>query len=146
MYFIFVRTIANYIGWRMVVASMNHLNEKAREMFRKVTTPIGSRKQTCLNTMGFNNYRHGLIHGAIGSMYARKYFDSKEKTPVTQIFEYLRKSFHEMIDGTNWMGDGAKVMAKNKLESMKQNIAYPHEMLNRSVIDEYYKGIPILLY
>ena len=124
----------------MVVASMNHLNEKAREMFRKVTTPIGSIKQTCLNTMGFNNYRHGLIHGAIGSMYARKYFDSKEKTPVTQIFQYLRESFNEMLDVTEWMGDEAKQMAKTKLKLMKENIAYPNEMLNRTIIDSYYKG------
>ena len=119
---------------------MNHLNEKAREMFRKITTPIGSIKQTCLNTMGFNNYRHGLIHGAIGSMYARKYFDSKEKTPVTQIFQYLRASFNEMLDVTEWMGDEAKKMAKTKLKLMKENIAYPNEMLNRTIIDSYYKG------
>ena len=122
---------------------MNHLNEKAREMFRKVTTPIGSIKQTCLNTMGFNNYRHGLIHGAIGSMYARKYFDSKEKTPVTQIFQYLRESFDEMLDVTEWMGDEAKQMAKTKLKSMKENIAYPNEMLNHTIIDSYYKGVII---
>ena len=125
----------------MVVASMNHLNEKAREMFCKITTPIGSIKQTCLNTMGFNNYRHGLIHGAIGSMYARKYFDTKEKAPINDIFQYLRQSFHKMLDKTEWMGDEAKNMAKIKLASMKENVAYPNELLNRTIMDEYYKGI-----
>ena len=124
----------------MVAASLNHLNEKAREMFSKVTTPIGTMKQVCLNTMGFNNYKHGLLHGAVGSMYARKYFDSKQKTPITQIFQYLRKSFHKMLEGTAWMGEEAKQMAKRKLKSMKQNIAYPNEMLNHTVMDEYYEG------
>ena len=124
----------------MVAASLNHLNEKAREMFSEVSTPIGTMKQVCLNTMGFNNYKHGLLHGAVGSMYARKYFDTKEKIPITQIFQYLRKSFHEMLEGTTWMGDEAKQMAKTKLKSMKQNIAYPNEMLNQTIMDEYYQG------
>ena len=109
-------------------------------MFSKVTTPIGAMKQVCLNTMGFNNYKHGLLHGAVGSMYARKYFDSKQKTPITQIFQYLRKSFHKMLEGTAWMGGEAKQMAKRKLKSMKQNIAYPNEMLNQTIMDKYHQG------
>ena len=138
------RTIANYIGWRLVAASMNHLNQKARDMFAKVTVPIGTLKQVCLNNMGFNNYKHGLLHGAVGSMYARKYFDTHEKLPVTQIFEYLRRSFHQMLEVTEWMGDEAKEMARKKLKSMKQNIAYPDEMLNQTIMDQYYEGNMLL--
>ena len=120
---------------------MNHLNGKAREMFGKVTVPIGTLKQVCLNTMGFNNYKHGLLHGAVGSMYARKYFDNEEKSPITQIFRYLRRAFHKMLEDTEWLGEDAKKMAKKKLKEMKQNIAYPDELLNKTIIDEYYQGM-----
>ena len=120
---------------------MNHLNAKAREMFGKVTVPIGTLKQVCLNTMGFNNYKHGLLHGAVGSMYARQYFDKEEKSPITQIFRYLRRAFHEMLEDTEWLGEDARKMAKKKLKEMKQNIAYPDELLNKTIMDEYYQGM-----
>lgn len=119
---------------------MNHLNEKAREMFAKVTVPIGTVKQQCLNNMGFNNYKHGLLHGPVGSMYARRYFTAKKKSPITEIFQYLRRSFTKILAATEWMGEKAKEMAKNKLNAMKQNIAYPNEMLNRTIIDQFYQG------
>ena len=123
-----------------MAASMNHLNEEARESFAKVTVPIGTVKQQCLNSMGFNNHKYGLLHGAVGSMYARKYFDAQKKTPINAIFTYLRTSFNRILAATEWMGKEAKEMAKKKLKAMKQYIAYPNEMLNRTIIDGFYEG------
>ena len=129
----------------MVAASLNHLNEEARELFAKVTIPMGTVKQQCLNNMGFNNYKHGLLHGAVGSMYARKYFDARKRPPINEIFKYLRTSFNKILTATEWMGKEAKEMAKKKLKAMKQCIGYPDEMLNRTIIDGFYEGITIIL-
>lgn len=56
-------------------------------------------------------------------------------------FNYVKEEFVKIIELTDWMGESTKNMAKKKVQSMGAYIAYPEQMLNRNIIDEFYQEV-----
>ena len=132
--------LANYMGWRFVVSVINHLNKGIRRKLDIMEIDNGPHWKTCLSNLGFNNPTNGWMHGAIGSMYARRYFGTKQKHPIKTMVRYLKESFRNIIKETTWMSVDTITTALKKLDAMKEHIAYPEELLNHTIVDEYYKG------
>ena len=128
------------MGWRFVVGNIEHLNVAIEKKFDIIQLPIVPRWQRCLFNLGFNNYKGGWVHGAIGSMYARKYFGTQQKIPIKIMIEYLKDSFRKIIEKTTWMAEETKQIALKKLDAMKDYIAYPDELLNHTIVDNFHKG------
>merc|ERR1719245_1103653 len=57
---------------------------------------------------------------------------------------YIRAAFHSMLEKVEWMDDKTRERAKEKLNKMDQFIAYPDELLNQMIIDEYYAPLESL--
>ena len=129
------------MGWRFVVSIINHLNEEIRKTQDIIEIPKFPTWKTCLYHLGFNNQKDGWVHGAIGSMYARKYFGEDQKTPIKTMVRYLKDSFRNIIKETKWMSADTMKIALKKLDAMKEHIAYHDELLNNTIIDTFYKGI-----
>ena len=53
---------------------------------------------------------------------------------------YIRNTFELLVPHITWMDEKTRVNAIEKLREMGQFIAFPDELLNRSIMDEYYKG------
>ena len=53
---------------------------------------------------------------------------------------YLKESFRDIIKDTKWMRSDTRTKALKKLDAMKEIIAYPEELSNETIIDEFYKG------
>ena len=47
------------------------------------------------------------------------------------------------MDNLEWMDDETKIAARKKLEKMEQYIAYPNEVFNQTVVEEYFKDLTI---
>ena len=54
--------------------------------------------------------------------------------------KYLKDSFRSIIKEAKWMSSKTMTTALKKLEAMKEYIAYPDELLNNTIIDDFYKG------
>lgn len=128
------------MGWRFVLSIINHLNKRIRKTLDIIEVDQNPTWKQCLYNLGFNNQRNGWIHGAIGSLYARRYFGKQQKTPIREMVRYLKESFRNIIKETKWMSSDTMKTALKKLDSMKEIIAYPDELSNNTIIDEFYKG------
>ena len=107
--------LANYIGWRVIMESMKHLNSEARNLrheFQKSISGIQSQKplwKTCVHETGFNSYyKYSFIY-ATSSMYAMRYFKPEDKNQMIEMTKYLREAFSEMINNLDWMDAKTKV-------------------------------------
>ena len=65
-------------------------------------------------------------------------FKSEEKKVVETMISYIRAAFDGMLDKVDWMDEITRDKAKKKLKNMDQFIAYPDEMLDESIIEEFY--------
>ena len=129
------------MGWRFVVSMIDYLNKDIQKTLDIVQVPKFPRWKKCLSYIGFNNHVNGVMHGAIGSMYARRYFGKEQKNPIKEMVTYLKESFRDIIKETKWMSADTMKTALKKLDSMKEHIGYPEELLNNTIVDEYYRGI-----
>ena len=75
-------------------------------------------------------------------MYVREYFrDPRIKNDVGVITARISKEFEKILHENEWMDVTTKQEALKKLHSMHTHIAYPIELLNDSMIENYYKGL-----
>ena len=128
------------MGWRFVLSIINHLNKGISKNLDIIEVDQNPTWKQCLYNMGFNNQQNGWLHGAIGSMYARRYFGKEQKTPIREMVRYLKESFRNIIKQTKWMSSDTRTKALKKLDAMKEIIAYPEELSNETIIDDFYRG------
>ena len=54
---------------------------------------------------------------------------------------YIRAAFNTMLDKVDWMDDITRDKAKKKLENIDQFVAYPDELLEESILEEFYSSL-----
>ncbi|XP_040564604.1 neprilysin-2 isoform X1 [Lepeophtheirus salmonis] len=138
-----IRVQANFLIWSVISSSMSYLNEEARHIqfkyIQKLTgaKTMSERWKTCV---GETKSRLG-IH--IGSMYVRQYFPEKAKTAAQSIVSYIKKEFEKLLRQNKWSDEETKAKALKKVKAMHENIGYPNEILNNTVIDILYEGLDL---
>ena len=129
--------MANYMGWKLVSNMFVFLKSLKIEF-----------KQDCVNYLmkGQSDCKRselGVLNGAVGSMYVREYFQPKWKTQVQEMVSYIKEAFRLIVPNSELISDMSGLDRIAKLNSLKEFIAYPDEMLNKSAIDGYYNDLSI---
>ena len=137
------KTLANYAGWKIVVASLRHIESK--ELSDIFLIEFGQKEemwQICSETVGFNtNTRIPMFKHVVNRMYATTMFNADKRKKADEMTQYLRDATSKMLEEVDWMDDETKDEAKKKLKNMKHFIGYPDEVLNKEKIDDFYKGL-----
>ena len=125
---------ANYLGFKLL-QNFQTVQEKVKEEFG----------DSCENYLisGKKISRFGLLHGAVGSMYVRKYFSEKKKQDVESMVNYIKEGFKQCIcqnPSFRWMDKETQSAALDKINAMATDIGYPPELVNKTIIDTYYQG------
>lgn len=138
------RTIANFIVWRELADYIPFLTsgllDRAFEFFksfsgRSVRLP---RWSDCVKGVS------SMMGIAVSSMYVREYFyDQRMKHDIGEIVSGISYEFEKLLLANDWMDNETKSEALKKLRSMNSNIAYPVELLNDSLIEDYYKNLQL---
>ena len=125
----------NYIGWRVLV---NYI--VGAKNFQSAFE--GNCVKYLMQGSNDNDYaKNGLLNLAVASMYVREYVDEKKKKDVTKMVNDIRKTFKLLLPRLDWMDEYTKNNAIEKFEAMTQFVAYPDELRQKSIMDEYYNGI-----
>ena len=125
--------MANYLGWKVVTDFFIFLRNVRYEFQGDCTNYLMQGRSSNIRS------EHGLLNGAVGSMYVREYFNPKWKKQVEEMVSYTKKVAKQFLQ-TSFHPNSKAI---KKLEAMKEFIAYPEEMLSRSAIDEYYRDLSI---
>ena len=137
-----VRVIANYMIWRYVDSMMQYTDIKGlrirlafdKVMFGYETDP--PRWERCVGHLG--NLGH-----AVGSMYARTYFSTYKKYAAKRIGKNIKNEFKFMLPELKWLDEKSREQAKLKLEKMKTFMGYDDEILNKTLLNAFYKGLKL---
>ena len=160
------RVIANYFGWLMIEESLGWLDEKSQKLFydlqkilcRSTLHQKGNgcdafrfaqdkpKWQECVEALGFNNpliinnpEAEYVVPAA--SLYIRKKFDKTKKEKVEALSEAFRQELYKIVKNAKWMGKETQNSALNTVKTMKHEIAFPPEILNKTLMNKYYKGV-----
>lgn len=56
-------------------------------------------------------------------------------------FQYIKDEFVGILESIDWMGNETKLMALKKVKSMDAYIAYPEQILNQTLVDQFYETV-----
>ncbi|XP_072047168.1 membrane metallo-endopeptidase-like 1 [Amphiura filiformis] len=133
-----VRVKANYIMWRLASSRISYLSQRFRDeqvKIREVFYGIPSkppRYRTCVSVV------NGALMFATGRMYVREHFPGESKANVEIMIANLRKAFKDMLEYNEWMDEETKVVAREKIDAMRQQIGYPDWIYEDDTLNEYY--------
>ncbi|TWU02415.1 M13 family metallopeptidase [Stieleria varia] len=63
----------------------------------------------------------------VGQLYVEKHFKPEAKQRMTELVDNLKRAFADRIRTRDWMGDGTKMQALEKLSKFNTKIGYPDE-------------------
>ena len=119
------RTLANYIGWRVVVSSPD-LGTDVR---------VGSRWKSCIQEI------RSYFDLGVSALYAQNTSrEAKEQQTslVLQIMNHIQESFVEKLTTSSWMDEETRLRAINKTRKITAHVGYPDELLNDTILNDYY--------
>lgn len=137
------RDVANYLIWRVVLNSMITLNKQWVDNFRDYTKIITGqdaeepRWEQCLDSVN-NIFGIGL-----SNLYVKHHFDPDSKKSALAIVNYIREEFLQILNEVDWMDDKTRGYAIEKAKWIKAYIGYPDELLNDTLVEEFYKDVRI---
>ncbi len=75
-----------------------------------------------------------LLGMPVGQLYVEKHFTAEAKAKMDGLVKNLLKAFEKRIDAIDWMGQGTKAQAKQKLSMIMPKIGYPNRWKNYSSV------------
>uniref|UniRef100_T1IPN2 Membrane metallo-endopeptidase-like 1 n=1 Tax=Strigamia maritima TaxID=126957 RepID=T1IPN2_STRMM len=138
------RIISNYMLWRIVLSHCQLLHKTIQNVCVKFYekflgfVPFSTRKHYCINTV------FAALRIASGAIFAKKLFDPESKTLATDLVFNVKDVLSQSLSNTKWMDSETLAKAMEKvLRAMKEYIAYPEELLDDSIINNFYKSLRI---
>lgn len=77
---------------------------------------------------------NALLGMPVGKLYVEKHFSPKAKERMNELVGNLLKAFEKRIDALEWMGNGTKAQAKEKLKLFTPKIGYPDKWKDYSSV------------
>lgn len=121
-----LETLKAYLAFRMIDSYAPLLSESMEKIhfgFHK-TTLSGVTEQEPLWRRGVDACNR-LLGMPVGQLYVEKYFSPKAKEKMNILVKNLMVAFEKRIDQLEWMGNGTKKQAKEKLSQFTPKIGYP---------------------
>jgi putative endopeptidase len=121
-----LETLKAYLAFQLLDTFAPLLTESLERMhfdFHE-TTLSGVTEQEPLWRRGVDAC-NGLLGMPVGQLYVEKYFSPKSKEKMNALVKNLMVAFEKRIDQLEWMGNGTKQRAKEKLAQFTPKIGYP---------------------
>ena len=121
-----LETLKAYLAFQLLDTYAPLLTESIERMhfdFHE-TTLSGVEEQEPLWRRGVDAC-NGLLGMPVGQLYVEKYFSPKSKERMNTLVKNLLVAFEKRIDQLEWMGNGTKMKAKEKLAQFTPKIGYP---------------------
>ena len=99
------------------------------------TVMFGAPVETMSLELRAQTFATQFMNEAFSKMYADEYVTPGVKSDVTQIVESIRDKYRERITSLEWMSDGTKQKAIEKLDAIEAYVAYPDNYKTRYVFD-----------
>lgn len=138
------RTLANHILWRELAEYISFLNKDLREMEFDFYKTFSGRSSKLSRWSDCIKSTSGLLNIAVSSMYIREHFkDERIKQDIGDIVAEISKEFEKLLHQNAWMDPLTKKEALKKLDAMGSIIAYPNELLDDEIVEDFFKDLKL---
>merc|ERR1711953_226386 len=137
------RNVANYMIWRAVSSSIGLLNKASRELAQELSRNITGKTDDPPRWKACISSASGSFSAAVGKLYLLKHFQHEAKEDMLEMVSDIKQEFKRILDEVSWMDANTKARAHAKLESIKEYIGYPAEIMNNANLEDLYKGLEI---
>jgi len=121
-----LETLKAYLAFQMIDTYAPLLSESIEKLhfdFHE-TTLSGVTEQEPLWRRGVDAC-NGLLGMPVGQLYVEKFFSPKSKEKMNVLVKNLMVAFEKRINQLEWMGNGTKKQAQEKLSQFTPKIGYP---------------------
>ncbi len=80
---------------------------------------------------------------ATSSLYVKNFFPNESRELAVEMVEAIKSEFETTINETDWMDDATREAALEKIQNMLSFVGYPQELLDDSILIEYYKELSL---
>jgi len=135
------RVIVNYLHWRLVLKFGGETGQQIGKIaydFYKIyygTSSPQPRWQWCVRKV--NDY----LGFAVSALFIEKSFDESSKVEAEEMIQNIQTAFSSLVDESDWMDDETKILAREKAAAMKQFLAYPDWVRNKTALEMAYDGV-----
>jgi endothelin-converting enzyme/putative endopeptidase len=122
---------SDYLKFKTIDAYASTLSESIeRRHFEFHQTAIsGITEQEPLWKRGVNT-AGSVVGELVGQLYVEEHFKAEAKRRMNVLVDNLKRAFVRRIDSRDWMGEGTKKQALEKLSKFTTKIGYPDEWKN----------------
>ncbi len=131
-----------YFKWNIINYSAAYLNTEMVDadwqFYGKFLTGALSQQQRWRKVV---NKTNSCLGEAVGQIFVKEYFPPEAKERMEELVENLRLAFAERIKVLDWMSDGTKDKALEKLAAINVKIGYPdkwRDYTNLNIVEDYY--------
>ncbi|KAK8755133.1 hypothetical protein V5799_002164 [Amblyomma americanum] len=136
-----IRTLYNYVGWRVMQMWAVHVSKKfrsAKQRFKRVA--YGLRKDAplwkkCVKIL--NTY----MHEAVGNLYATHKSAPHVSENVEKLVKEIKTTFRNRLKSITWMDNVTQERAIHKLEEMDSKVGYPPWMMDTRYLELIYRNL-----
>ncbi len=121
-----LNVLKNYMRLRLIDTYGDSLNEtiETRHFAFHETDLSGVTEQEPLWKRGVN-VTGSVLGELVGQLYVEKHFRPEAKQRMNELVDNLKKAFEQRIGSRDWMGEGTKKQAHEKLSLFATKIGYP---------------------
>ncbi|GAV04661.1 hypothetical protein RvY_14913-2 [Ramazzottius varieornatus] len=135
------RTVANYLGWRVMLSVVWDLDTRFREIYNKYrnvlygTSVEKSRWRSCTALVG------SYFDLAVGKLYVDRTFRNGSREKAEEMITDISTAFLDiLLNETDWMDSEAKVFAREKALAISRKIGYPDMIYNNTAMAQHFNG------
>ncbi|XP_074654372.1 endothelin-converting enzyme homolog isoform X2 [Tubulanus polymorphus] len=137
------RIMHNYMMWHVVKFMDSFLGkdfENAKQILKTAlsgTTGKEEKWRECVSDVD------GTVGFALGAMFVRNSFHGDSKNTAESMVDQIKHTFKRGLPDIPWMDAQTVNAAREKVDSVIDMIGFPQYILNKTALDEEYKGLKI---
>lgn len=137
------RTVANYLMWRVVDLKYTLLSSDFTELYKFYYLQAynhwrdSDQHQLCLLA---TSSKFGL---PLSKVFLDQKFDGDSKKLAMGILNEIKTAFKATLDQQKWMDHATRTAAKQKAESLIENVGYPDYIMDVDYMTQKYKKVKI---
>lgn len=135
------RVLANYVVTLAVESGLQFLGSEIRDLqleLKKAKTGVSSvmaKWKECIGAVST------YLSIGTAALYARKHFTKEAKENIAKLITDLHEEFIDILEVVDWMDEITRNEALTKAKPIRKHVAYPQELLDDNVLNDYYKSL-----
>ena len=135
-----------YLQWNVINTASSYLSDNfVAQNFDFYGRTLSGTKEMQTRWKRAVSAVNGVLGEAVGQMYTEKYFPAAAKERMIKLVGNLQKALGERIQGLEWMSEGTKAKALEKLAAFHVKVGYPDKWRDYSSLeiknDSYWANI-----